>query len=197
MLIKIVLSKTVKIDQKLTFNVFHILNQCCISKIEKMWRTVSQFLPLKKKRTIPDRIRRVEATNDDNEECRTTIAPETPLKNDAQWMTILFGGLYHQISHSLSIPPSFTRFFGFRRGWVRGFSFKIGARGGLEKYNLQYPYYYKQEDFSKKVLQNLNLKCPYIPARFYHYLAMSFQICINTSFWKKSCGLPAEKCTQN
>ena len=30
-----VLTKIFQIDQKLTFNVFHILNQCRISKIEK------------------------------------------------------------------------------------------------------------------------------------------------------------------
>ena len=31
-----VLTKILQIDQKLTFNVFHILNQCRISKIEKI-----------------------------------------------------------------------------------------------------------------------------------------------------------------
>ena len=33
-----------------------------------------------------DRIRRGEATNDENEECRTTIAPETLLKKETHWL---------------------------------------------------------------------------------------------------------------
>ena len=37
---------------------------------------------------IPDRIRRVEATNDANEERRTTIPPETPLKKTHTWSPI-------------------------------------------------------------------------------------------------------------
>ena len=81
--------------------------------IEKRWRPVSQFPPLKKKRTAPDRIRRVEATNDANKERSNPVSQSVPLKKkNAQLVRLIPLISPVKILNNMIHPKSLKNFLG-------------------------------------------------------------------------------------
>jgi len=86
-----------------------------LKKIFKDWSRLS-IAP------TPDRIRLVEATNDDKEECRTTIAPETPLKKTHKcWLFWTFDSFMFNLHSELS--PDSESCLDQKLWWFEIFSF--------------------------------------------------------------------------